>query len=195
MMKKNPIQLKYLFNPFLKYSEKKLLVVGLLGWVILNVICVVFNQKMNGLLHFSSHKGLAIDGVSVNHIVLFINLICFYLLGKIINRKTRFVDIFNAILVGIIPLIVISLIPEIPILADAFKKVGDSDYRLENFSEMKWEMTLVIISSLIVLPLLVYAIALMFNGFHVATNSKSGWHIALFFVVLFLLNSITQFYF
>lgn len=194
-MKKNSVELKHLFNPFLKYSEQKLLVTSLLGWVMLNVSCVMFNHKMNGLLHFSTHNNSWLDSLKTTNIVLIINLLSFYILGKIINRKTRFIDIFNAILVGIIPLVLILGIGEIPIFANALEKVAHSAYQLENFSEMKWELMLVAISSLIILPLLVYAITLMFNGFRVATNSKNGLHIALFFIVLFILNSITQFYF
>lgn len=194
-MKKNSVELKYIFNPFLKYSEQKLLVTGLLGWIMLNVICVIFNHTMNGLLHFSTHNGSWIDSLKTTNIVLIINILIFYLLGKIINRKTRFIDILNAILVGIIPLVLITGISEIPIFANAFEKVGSAAYQLENFYEMKWEMILIAISSFIILPLLVYAITLMFNGFRVATNSKNGLHIALFFIVLFILNSITQFYF
>lgn len=52
-----------------------------------------------------------------------------------------------------------------------------------------------ILSTMIVLMLLVYAVTLMYNGFKTATHLKNGIYTAVFFALLFILNSITQAYF
>lgn len=93
-----------LFNPFEKYSDRTLIALGLLSTIIGIVLGLVFNARFDGAidLHF-------VENASVNQTLLdiAIDISCFSILlfsvGKLINNKTRFIDILSVCMIARIP--------------------------------------------------------------------------------------------
>lgn len=187
---------KYIFNPFLKFDEKKIFFAGILGFIALNIACIIVGNKMDGILHFADAEKESPQNILIMSVGIMLSTILIYwVFGKIINRNTRFIDIANAFLLSTIPSTILILWGAIPIFENASKRL----IKLANNKSPLWstpkDLLIVSLSAIIGLPLVVYIVLLMFNGFKTATNMKKTWQIILFFLLLFILNSITQTYF
>lgn len=186
---------KIIFNPFEKFGDKQLLSVGLIGFVALNVVCIVFKMNFDGILHLENSDGIVQQIILKNIAIVLSAIILFFILGKIYNRKTRFIDIVNTFLIGIIPTLFILLWNEIPYFKRAQENIGKIVSDQSKMAEHSGDLFILSISAIVALPLIIYIIILLYNGFKTSTNIKSVWKIAVFFVILFILNLITQIYF
>lgn len=187
---------KTIFNPFEKYSETALLVAGLIAFAGMNAACLLVGNMMDGVLHWEDAKDFSVQKILVtNGGILLSTIVLFFIFGKIINRNTRLVDVANAFLLSLIPSTLVLLWGKIPAFDHSQKNiaatVGDEAKLLAHSSDL----ALGIFSALVALPLIVYIVILMYNGFKIATNMKKTWQIIVFFLLLFIFNSITQMYF
>lgn len=187
---------KYVLNPFAKYSEKQLFIVGIIGFIVMNIFCILAGNKMNGILHWDDAGRINKWNILIlNTGIMFSTIVIFYVFGKIINRNTRFIDVANAFLLAMIPSLLVSLVSEIPALNTATENLGKITHDNVNATAHPLDLLVVGLCALVALPLVGYIIILMFNGFKTATNMKKTWQIVAFFIILFVLNSITQSYF
>jgi hypothetical protein len=77
-----------LFNPFSKFSEKTLLVIGAVTGVFLIISCYFTQTKMDSLLHFSSGEGLNLVSISLYVLIsLVYAVLLLFGLGKIFNKE------------------------------------------------------------------------------------------------------------
>ncbi|VDH03031.1 hypothetical protein [Bergeyella zoohelcum] len=187
--------MKNFFNPFVKYSEQKLLLVGLLSWGLMNFAMFLFDSRMNGLLHIADGETNVLKNLQITNGVFFFNVLCFFALAKIINLKTRFIDVLNSFLVSLLPLAAIVYLTHIPTIDEIYKNTVARMQQPEKLFSNVLDFIIFILFTMIVLMLLVYAVTLMYNGFKTATHLKNGIYTAVFFALLFILNSITQAYF
>lgn len=181
---------KYIFNPFLKFSEKKLLIVGLLGFVILVLLSFIFKIPFTSLgklgINFNLKLNQAFIYVSFSYISA---IIYFILIAKIFNKNTRLIDIVNTITISQIPFIVILLILNIPTLRQKNSLMLSSD--LDN---QVLAVALLSTLSLIMSACSIYSLILLFNGFKTSTNIKSWQKIVLLFIFYFIFIIISQVY-
>ena len=187
--------MKNFFNPFVKYSEQKLLFVGLLSWGLMNLAMFLFDSRMNGLLHIADGETNTMKNLQVTNGIFLFNVLCFFVLAKIINFKTRFIDVLNSFLVSLLPLVILMFFTHIPAIHQLNKKIVARAQHLEQLFSNLLEVISFAISTLVALFFVVYAVTLMYNGFKTATHLKNGIYTAVFFALLFILNSITQAYF
>lgn len=114
--------------------------------------------------------------ISITSIILIL-----YLIAVAFNRRSRFLDITNTILVSNAINIPILLLTHLIDVNKAFSSDGVN----ENFYQYIINLLFIIVITAIVISLVIYSIVLFFNGFKTATNIKS-YH-KLYFLSLFSL--------
>jgi hypothetical protein len=185
---------KTIFNPFSKFSEVQLLFAGLIFMLISFAVCYYFGLQMDSIFHFGyinkNHTTLQIIWITLRSYL--IGFFAFFILGKIYNRKTRFIDIINTILISQIPGLIIVVIGEIPFIENALALTAT----ISNDENTKLPMiNIIIICVYIFINLLVaaYGMTLLYNGFRTATNIKNWKQIVLFAFVVIATVTISQF--
>lgn len=181
---------KTLFNPFEKYSEYKLLLFGILFFILTPFVSYYTQNRMTSFMRFDSPEetltltsSLLYCSVSIASIILIL-----YLIALIFNRRSRFLDITNTILVSNAINIPILLLTHLIDVNKAFSSDGIN----ENFYQYIINLLFIIVITAIVISLVIYSIVLFFNGFKTATNIKKLPQIILFVFIFFVSLMICQ---
>lgn len=183
---------KTIFNPFLKFDDKKLLVIGIL-FFIFNILGSYYADSINdSIFHYSSlEENQEIwEVVKVNSLSYLLAIVIIFILGKILNGRTRFIDILNTLLISQIPLMIMIPINGLPFYKKAIENFSDNIATPEKIQF--WDMTLLTFGGFISLILLIYSIVLYYNGFKTATNIKKWQHIVLFAFITLLITIVSQ---
>ncbi|CAH0337437.1 hypothetical protein FVB9288_03197 [Flavobacterium sp. CECT 9288] len=179
-----------IFNPFSRYSEKQLFVVGFVFLIVNCFVCFFTKTQMDSIFHFSENKNLTIEfafifvGISILSAILFL-----FLFALILNKKTRFIDIVNTVLIS-------QMLNCIVLLCIKFSGMDALAKNLKTNSGIGGTVDLIqfTFSVLIVLGISMYGFVLIYNGFKTATNFKKWYHIILFVVLLFIFILFHQVY-
>lgn len=183
-----------LFKPFERYSEKTLLTVGVVFTLIGSFIAYLFHIRFDGLIDFHIYKDATFLQVLIDNIVnVFSAVLLLFIMAKFINKKTRLVDIIATSLVARLPYYLLPFFN----INNALGKSGKEIEQLINpelidqisFSSLAIIIVFVIVSILF----LVWYIALLYNGFKVASNAKGTKHIILFSVAILLAEILSRF--
>lgn len=186
---------RILYNPFEKYSEKTLFVAGFWLLFLFSILAHYLKIRFDGIMDMHIvgnvlwHEPL-IDNL-LNAFTLFV---LFFVFGKMINSKTRAIDILNTSLISRIPIYLISLTNIGGVAGRATQNILDKiDFNnLQNVPQFEIsDLAVIVIFSLFSLALLVWMIALFWNGFRVATNTKGVRNVVVF-VVLFVLAEVVS---
>lgn len=174
-----------LFNPFSKFSEKTLLVIGILTSLLLMMACYFTNIKMDSLLHFSPAKDLGFTSISLYVVIsLIYAIVLLFILGKIFNFKTRIIDIINAVLVSQVPVIIIVLAIKLINLDKISKQIAETSAQNKVLDINVFDLIYLMVFGFGSLIFIIYSFVLLFNGFKTATNIKKWQHIVIFAFVL-----------
>ncbi len=183
---------KTVFNPFLKFDEKLLVAAGIVIFL-LNILGCYYSESVNdSIFHYSRlDKNQDIWYIlKINSLSYIFSVIILFILGKILNAKTRFVDIVNTVLISQIPLAVILPVGGLPFHKEALNSISENIGHPENIPVQN--MAIITIWGLVTLILLIYSIILYYNGFKTATNIKKWQHIVLFAFISLILTLISQ---
>ena len=184
--------MKFLFNPFERYSEKQLLFIGIISTTLGCFFAIFFNARFDGILdlHF-------VEKVKISEPIfdVFINTFCLsvllFLTGKYCNKKTRFIDIITSILISKIPfyILVFQNINQFSfqIVDKISKSLLTKNHSIETITST--EMSFIIIGGILNLAFLAWSIILLFNGFKIASNAKNP-KLILFFIGVILMSEI-----
>lgn len=186
---------KILFQPFENYSEKKLLFIGILGTLLGSLIAYLFQARFDGVLDVHFVENLELYHPFLDNLINVISLsLLLFICGKIVNKKTRLIDVFNA-----------SLIARFPYYLISFANINDYMYNLSqrilNFVTEKPEqidingldMIAILIFAFLSLILLIYYLYLLYKGYQVATNAKGALPIILFIVAILFAEGISKY--
>ncbi|MDV6169922.1 YIP1 family protein [Flavobacterium sp. DG1-102-2] len=184
---------KLLFNPFEKYDGRPILVLGLLATVIGSALGYAFNARFDGVLdmHFVDSANYVepfTDNV-FNIAALFAAL---YIAGYMINKKTRPIDILGTVMLARLPFYFDTLTNINGYMNEFGKKILEAGPNLQNLDPV--DLWLPALLGLLTLPLLIWYIALLYNGFKTATNLKTTqhkWSFALALIAAEILSKIT----
>ncbi len=178
-----------LFNPFQRFSEVQLIVFGIIITAFGTWASTYFNLRYDGALdmHFSTKNHWTISLIDN-----FINISCLFLFlilaGKIINKKTRLIDVLATILAARAPLYLIPFFN--------FDNSLSIDMTNKTIAEMQAavfsNITLVIISSIFALFALIWYVALLFNGYKTASNGKGSKSVFYFIGALLLAEIVSK---
>lgn len=177
-------KLKVLFNPFEQYSEKKLIVFGIVLFIIGSLLACFFNSRFDSFLHLTAVKSISIWEPFIDNLIIFFCLFLFlFPIGKYLNPKTRSADILAIVLVGNAPFYVMAFcnVNNINLKAtnDVIPLLSNPNHTIPIQS-----IIILIITGIVSIIILIWVIALFYNGFKTATNAKSTKAVVLFIIAL-----------
>lgn len=188
---------KTFFNPFEKYSEKTLLIFGIVATFSGSFLGYLMKARFDGIVDMHLVKNIKWNEPLVDNIInVLVLFVLFFAFGKMINSKTRAVDILNVSLICRIPIYLVSLTNLGGILEKSTQNMMDKiDFEnLNNIPQFELsDMIIILVCSVVMILLLIYMIVLFWKGFRTATNSKGAKNIIIF-IVLFIIAEILSKY-
>lgn len=171
-----------LFNPFEKYSDTILIVFGLLFTLIGGYWGFVFNARFDGVIDLHFVKNVSIFNPLLDISIDIVTLtICLFVVGKLINNKTRCIDILSATMIARIPFYLITFF-------NANNKAYAISERILTLVKSNQINTLealdvfyLMLMTFAIIASLIWSMVLLFNGFKTAVNAKETKH-TLFFI-------------
>jgi len=115
-----------------------------------------------------------------------------FVFGKIINKRTRFIDILNAGLLFRVPFYLMSLLMIFPFLQSIDDEIKKNPEAVGKLSFKPFDLVMIILITCFLIALLVYSIALLFNGFKTATNAKKPLHYVVFGVIILFAEILSR---
>ena len=182
---KNKFRWNLLYNPFTKIAGWQAFAVGIL--IVL----------LSGLI--GSYAGIAFDGAIDTHItenltikesflLLGIDIVSvvviLFIAGLIISKRLRFVDILGTMTLARAPLIFLAILGLIVTPVSAEEIMSNPMAILHNPG--------LVIFSVISIPIVIWFIALMYNGFRVSTGAKGAKMIVGFIVGLIAAEIVSK---
>ncbi|RKO71522.1 hypothetical protein D7322_12250 [Sphingobacterium puteale] len=188
-----------LLNPFVDFSERVLFVVGIIGFLFSSYLVYLSGEQFNGFMHFFRPQ-VPVSFITVLKVHLYMvlaPLILLYAVGRMLNHRTRIIDVLNVILIAPFPLYLVLLLGKL-LNQDEFTKQIDEalkngDHTLSTID--KGQMILFAVFGILALFLLFYQFYLLVKGMNVAVNNKKIWISILFVALYFILDLGIQFYF
>lgn len=184
---------KTLLNPFEKYNEAQLLTFGVIALVLCAYLGYFFEIRFDNILHLSTAKNITfLQSLLENAVNLLCVFVFLYPLGLIINKKTRFIDILNTVVVAR------SLCCLMVLCTRAFDMAGINETIINNSTNpydiqfTPVQLAIILILAFLLIGILIWHIALLYNGFKTATNLKSVRDKILFAVAILLADILSM---
>lgn len=184
---------KLFTNPFAVVQEKTLLTIGIFAFVVGLMVSFAMKTEIQ-VLRISPLRTLTLDKVLLNNATIVVLMtIAFFGIGKIVNPKTRFIDILNTVFIALIG-VYISLFQNIGGFLQHNIDTLENAIKDGSIHQLNPPFVFIMIS-LLGFALFIYYIYLLFIGFKTATNAKKTWHYLLFFITLILVDFISSYFF
>lgn len=182
-----------LFKPFERYSEKILLLVGVVFTVVGSFLGSIFHSRFDGVLDMHIVSSAPFYQVLIDNLINVFCLVLFlFLAAKYINRKTRLIDILTASMIARIPYYLV-------VFGNINGVVGKASEEVmllinpEMMGEVDTSNLLVVIGfGLLSILFLVWYLALLFHGYKVASNAKGKTPIILFILSVLLAEVLSK---
>lgn len=184
---------KIIINPFSKIPEIQLLVFGIILLILGSFIGYYFEVSYDGIFDVHISKPTFWESFLENSINVVSLLILLFVLGKLINSKTRIIDIVNISLVSRFPIYILGLFANNSKMNEISEKLIENIDHPEKLPIDTGEMIFLLMFSFVSLWLLAYFIILLVNGFRTATNIKKWQYWILFLTVLIIAEFISKF--
>jgi hypothetical protein len=180
-------------KPFEKYSEQKLLITGILALLIGAIVTYMLKCKFIGVLKVTFIEDASIKQSVFDSIIIAgcLTLILF-LAAKYIYLKTRLIDIIVTVLIGYIPLYLLTLFnikDTIQITTKNLMKHATPE--LANQLPMN-DLIIIIIFGFSSIFIIIWFIMLLYNGFKTATNAKGNKPKIIFGIAILLADIISR---
>jgi len=182
-----------LFKPFEKYSEQKLLITGVIATIFGALVTYLLNCKFIGVLKMGFTETPSIGQSFLDSIIILSCLTSFlFLAAKYIYKKTRLIDIIVTTLVSFIPLYLLPIFN----INDTIKIATESILQYaspELVNQMPLDnLTPLVIFGFFTLTIIVWFIALLYNGFKTASNAKGTKAMVVFGIALILADATSR---
>ncbi len=190
--------MKKILNPFSYFTDKTLIILGLLGTFLGLMLGFYFHGDCDGAFDLHFVEKISWSTVVKNNVVSVLAImISLSILGKIINPKTRLIDVLLTILIARIPLYLLNFINFNENSYHISKKIIESVSKIKLnpkalFQVLENDSMFFATSILFSVMALILSITLLFNGFKVATNLKKSSHIFYFVMALLVAEIISK---
>ena len=182
-----------LFKPFEKYSEKKLLITGVIATLIGALVAYVLNCRFVGAFQMIFDETTIAQSLIDNIIIISCLTTFLFISAKLIYKKTRFIDIFVTAIVSFIPFYILPFFNINNTLKIAHDNIlMHSPPELVNQTPMI-SLMILIVFGLFTLLILVWVIALLYNGFKTAANAKGIKATVIFGIALVLADIASRY--
>ena len=186
--------MKKLYNPFEIFSEKQLLIFGIIVLILGSYIGYLFKGRFDGVVDLHFMKNVTLQEVFVDNLINTLLLSVFlFLLGLFINSKTRLIDILNTSLIARIPFYVL------PFFNSNNKMIQTTERLMEMTSSNTMEslpavdVFFIVVFGILALITLIWFSILLWNGFKVATNAKGTKAVVLFITAVLLAEIVSKY--
>ncbi|MBI1183212.1 hypothetical protein GC194_02990 [bacterium] len=185
--------IRLLINPFEKLNERLLLLIGIASIAFGSATGALMQFRFDGILDMHTPGEATIMQTFFDNLIdISCLVICLFIAARGINEKTRPIDLLNTSMVARLPLYLAPLFDFTHASTRLLKLTEAGDY--ENIMH---EINALDIVSLIVFALfsiwfLVWYVALLYNGYKVACNAKSGKAVAYFILALLAAEIISK---
>ncbi len=189
------MNLQHILNPFRKINTTSLLIIGIISFLFGTLLAAHLGFVFDGAIDVHSNKDATLLLLLRQQLLIVVLLsLSLFVAGYAINRKTRVIDICNAVLIFRIPFYLIVLVNAIPFINKAFEDISIqvATQNLTNFHLEPTLIALLFFVGFLLFTLLVYAIILLFNGFKSATNAKKWYNYLLFALILLFVEILSK---
>jgi len=186
--------MKQLYNPFELYSERQLLIFGLVLTLIGSFLGYLFNGRFDGIIDFHLLESVTFFEVVLDNFfntVLLTTLL--FITGKLINSKTRFVDVLNASLLARIPFYILPFFNFNNVMYDVSNRTYDIMVAGSFNAISTPDIILLMLFSFVAICTLIWFSLLLWNGFKVATNAKGIKNIILFIFTILVAEVVSKY--
>ncbi|MCT2560908.1 YIP1 family protein [Chryseobacterium herbae] len=183
---------KTIFNPFERFDDKALLGIGILTTALAILMGYWTGTYFSSIYKINSLDKVTFQAVAVPTLVSFVSAIAIlFILGKILNSKTRLIDIVNTVLISQLLLVILQASDKISFIKEAQERVISHQNHPSETIPL-WDLTVMIGMASFTLIILIYSITIYYNGFKTATNIKKWQHIVLFAAVSLIMTLVCQ---
>lgn len=181
-------------NPFEKTSEQKQSLISIGTLLLGGTLGYIFNARFDGVidLHFTE-KVIYTEPLLDLIITSGITAVLLFGLGKLIHPKCRFIDVLRPTLWAKIPFVLATFFNLNQMSYTAGNQIVEAFQKGSHFEPSTTTLAILLIEGAIMLLALIMSIAWLFNGFKVATNSKSIRHNVYFILVLVLAEILSKY--
>lgn len=187
--------IKKLLNPLAYYNDKKLLIIGIVTHLLFCYIGYITNSFFPDFL--SIKKGeiafTFLDILYQNSRNVSIAILVLFTVGKLINSKTRFIDIINVVLISRIAYYMIFITDCIPVINQKVEHLTEGVLTNDlSVLQDASAMTVVIIVAFTVITFIVLMFYYLYVNFKTVTNLKTVPQTFAFIgAILFIIISIS----
>ncbi|KMQ60093.1 hypothetical protein ACM46_17775 [Chryseobacterium angstadtii] len=183
---------KTIFNPFGRFDDRLLLTVGLISTALAIVMGYWTGSYFSSIYKINNLDRVTLQAVAVPTLISFASaIIILFILGKILNNKTRLIDIVNTVLISQLVLIILQATDKIPFIKNAQDRMIGLQGKPSEALPIG-DLMIVVGMASFALIILIYSITIYYNGFKTATNIKKWQHIVLFTAVSLIMTLICQ---
>lgn len=183
---------KLFFNPFSKYSEKALLISGILFLVVGSFIGYYFGVTYDGIFDVHISTVTLIESLTENVINVVILSLLLFIAGIIINSKTRIIDVLNVALISRFPIYLAGLLANNQRISEISEQLIDSVHQETPASVSSSDMMILMLFSAVLILFLAHQLMLMVFGFKTAVNARKWQHWLLFAFALIAAEMISK---
>lgn len=183
---------KLFFNPFSKFSEKALLISGILFLVVGSFIGYYFGVTYDGIFDVHISTVTLIESLTENVINVVILSLLLFIAGIIINSKTRIIDVLNVVLISRFPIYLAGLFANNQRISEISEQLIDSVHQETPASVSSSDMMILMLFSAVLILLLAYQLMLMVFGFKTAVNARKWQHWLFFAFALIAAEVISK---
>ena len=187
------MQAQILLNPFSKLSEKTLAVTGIMATIAGSFIGGYLDIVYDGFMDVHSADSNFLQSLMENLINVLVVSLLLFILARLINRKTRFIDLLNTAMLARIPTYIAAAISANPVLDNFAKRMMENPGDVSKIYGDTTELTIVLVISFLLIALFIWSIVLLVAGFRTAAHVKKPLHWILFSAALILAEIISKF--
>ena len=184
------MKIKYFTNPTAALPDKALLLVGIFTFGIGVAISFYTQMIYDGIIDVHEKPYISfVKAFAANAVDVVILTIVMLLFGRIINKKTRVIDLLNTSFLSRIPIYLLTLITNIPFVLEVNRKIVNNLDKITSLDLQTSEILTLLAVSCVSIIVFIYTIILIFSGFKTATNAKKTTHY-LYFAMAFIIAEI-----
>ncbi|WP_410881121.1 hypothetical protein [Myroides sp. DW712] len=183
-----------LLQPFTYFQEKQLLLFGLVIGLLSCLLQLITHTRIISILQLTALDQpptflQAICDYTISSIAMALALFIF---GRIINPKTRWIDIFNTIIIARIPLFLPLFFDIKGYISNKQKALIQSISNPEAITNQMEGFLPILIFAIFCLLLLIVFGYYLYQGFKTATHLKKPGHIIIFIVLTLGIDLLTR---
>lgn len=179
----------YLLNPVKVVTDRMQLILAIVILIISIAFCSWMHIAQDGVFHGTYHPHQSIAFLILSNImVVLVPSVLLFAVGKYINKGTRLPDLWNTVLFSRLPLLPGYAISFASMDKAILEQMNNGSFNPTSIP--KEELLKMTLSGLIVLPLLIYSIILLVNGFKTSVYAKKPAHYVAMVIALIVAELI-----